>query len=144
MNKRRFERYWIWLGLILGFTYPLGYATIPKISLEVVSVFFAGLLAIVSILPAIENHNNIKFVKESGHYEDLIDFIYLPLKISFTLILLEFLHLTLTIEIIPIYFKNIFGMINLALWGVFLLAIFRILQLIPKLINDKKQKKNIE
>lgn len=138
MNGREFEKYWIWTGLLFGPLYLFGIVSLPDVGLDVLSIFFGGLLVVASILPSIQHYENIKFIKQSGHYEDLISYIKLPLKLSFSLIALEFLSKALTIsKDIMFYdiFTKAFIVIVLSLWGVFLLSLFRLLMLVPKLLK---------
>lgn len=136
MNLRKLDKYWVWLGVMLCLLYLLGYAQIPKNGLLVVlSIFFGGLLAIASILPNIQNYDKIKFIKKSGHMKDLIDYIRLPLNLSFVLIILEFINTILLIPINGVYSITI-NVVYLSLWGVFICSLFRILTQVPRLISS--------
>jgi len=133
--NRTTDKYWIWIGLLLGAIYPFGYVKVPDVSLIVLSIFFGGLLAIVSILPSVQSYNNIKFIKKSGHIKDLIDYIKIPLNLSFALIVIEFINKTIIIPEIDWYMKLV-SILCLSLWGVFLLSLLRILLVVPKIIVD--------
>lgn len=134
---RWLDRHWVWVGAALGILFPLGYAQLPDVGLSALSIFFGGLLAISSLIPCIQNYEKIKFIKESGHMKDLLDYISLPLRLSFLLIVLE---LTSQIIIVPtnMIYTMIFSVVSLSLWGIFICSLFRILLLVPKLIENSK------
>ncbi len=135
--NRAIDKYWVWVGLILGGLYPLGYAQLPDVGLSALSIFFGGLLAISSLIPCIQNYEKIKFIKKSGHMKDLLDYISLPLRLSFFLIVLELVN---KIMVIPksVVYTMVFAIVSLSLWGVFICSLFRILTLVPKLIENSK------
>lgn len=133
--NRTVDKHWIWVGLSLGIIHFFGYVQVPDISLTVLSIFFGGLLAIVSILPNVQSHSNIKFIKKSGHIKDLIDYIQIPLKLSFALIVIEFINKTIIIPEFT-WYPKLMGVLCLSLWGVFLLSLLRILLIVPKVVID--------
>ena len=129
------DRNWVWIGIILGGLYPLGYAKLPDVGLLVLSIFFSGLLAISRLIPIIQDYKQIKFIKKSGHMKDLVNYINLPLWLSFTLIILELANKIIIIPEKRIYIQA-FTIVSLSLWGVFICSLCRIVVLVPKLIND--------
>ncbi len=135
MNRRTLDKCWVWIGLLIGLLPALGYAQKPEIGLEVLSIFFGGLLAIASILPSVQNYEKIKFIKESGHMKDLLQYIHLSLILSFILIVSEFLFQILILNISS-RMLLIIDSIYLALWGVFFLSLLRLVVLVIKIVNN--------
>jgi len=136
MDRRQFDRHWIWLGVLLGFIVLTDYAKRPEVGLVVLSIFFGGLLAVASILPNVQNYKKIKFIKESGHMKDLVNYIHFPLVLSFILIVIEFFSKIIIFPEIILSHIVIFDFVYLSLWGLFLCSLFRIICLVVKLIND--------
>ncbi len=139
MNGRKFEQKWVYLGLLYGALYFFDLVVVPDISLTVLSIFFGGLLAIASLIPSTKDYESMKFISKSGHINDLLKYIRLPLFTSFILILIEFLYLSLVIELS--YLIDIYSIVSLSLWGLFLCSIFRLLVLVPKIVKDGHKEK---
>lgn len=142
MMDRTSDKLWVWIGSLLGLGYIFKIVQIPDVGLDVLSIFFGGLLAVASILPSIQNFEHIKFIKSSGHINDLVAYIKLPLYLSFFLIVSE---VSQRLIIIPHYEYRIISLflyfitvLILSVWGVFLCSLFRLILIIPKIITDKK------
>lgn len=133
--KRYVEIYWPFVGMLLAIPYYLGFFKIPSMNLELISILFGGLLALLLILPTIENFRQIKKLKETGHINDLIYYIRFPLTLAILFILIEFFSQSLTIsfsaETIVVLESLYFG-----LWSIFFLALFRLVGIIPHLLYN--------
>lgn len=137
MTSRRFEKYWIYFGLILGIPYYFDLINIPDISLSVLSIFFGGLLTIYLVLPCVQNFKQFEYIVKSGHITDLIDYIKVPVVICLILIFFDFAR-ALNVKFVTDTMRLIFNAVYLALWGVFLLSLVRIILLLPKILLDQK------
>ena len=90
MVSRFIEKNGIFLGLILGILYPIGLVEVPNISLSVLSIFFGGLLTIYLILPCVQNFTQFQYIVKSGHINDLISYLKVPVLICLFLIIMDF------------------------------------------------------
>jgi hypothetical protein len=134
--NRNFDVYWPFLGLIFAIPFYFGKFKLPSINLEVISILLGGLLALLLIIPTIENFRQIKKLKESGHIEDLVYYIRFPLTLSILFILIEFFSSSFTLlldEKLVLILKSIY----FGLWSVFFLALIRLLSIIPHMLYNK-------
>ncbi len=134
--KRFFDIYWPFLGILLAIPYYLGVFKIPEINLEVISILFGGLLALLLILPTIENFRQIKKLKETGHINDLIYYIRFPLTLSIIFIIVEFFSGSF-LHSIDAKYLIILKSLYFGLWGIFFLALLRLIVIIPHLLYNK-------
>ncbi len=139
--NRTLDKLWVWLGILAGILPYFSLASPPTIRLEVLSIFFGGLLAIASILPATWTYEKMKELRRTGHINDLVQYIALPLWCSFILIIIELLKASSKIglpERIPSWLPE--GL-ALAVWGVFLLSLLRLMLLLPHMLTDYPEPK---
>ncbi len=141
MATRKFDKYWVYLGVLLVIPYLTGHIKIPNVGLTVLSIFFGGLLTIYLILPTVQHFKQFKFIVKSGHINDLMNYLKTPVYLSLILILMDFLRDISNIPLGKIMLLS-YNSIYLALWGIFLLSLFRILTLLPKLLIDQGRKQN--
>lgn len=137
--KRLFDIYWPFFGLILFFPHYFKLLILPEMNLTVLSIFFSGLLALLLIIPTIENFNQLKKLKKTGHFKDLIYYIRLPLTLSILFIIVEFFSSTILFNINS-NFILITQSIYLGFWGVFFLSLIRLISIIPHLTYNKEVK----
>jgi len=134
--KRLLDIYWPFIGLILAVPHYFGILKLPDVNLTVLSILFSGLLALLLIIPTIENFRQLKRLKETGHINDLVYYIRFPLTLSILFIILEFFSKTILFNInssiILVAQSLYFGF-----WGVFFLALIRLISIIPHLVYDK-------
>ncbi|MBT3262706.1 hypothetical protein HN947_00275 [Candidatus Woesearchaeota archaeon] len=139
MVTRNFEKYGVYLGLIVIIPFLFNWITVPNISLTVLSIFFGGLLSIYLILPTIQHFEQFKFIIESGHIKDLIDYIRLPVILSLSLIILDLIKNSLNV-ILPNWLIILYNTIYLGLWGIFILSLIRIIIILPKILLNELNK----
>lgn len=133
MNRSN-DKKWIWFGSLLGVAYIFGIVKPPEVGIEVLSIFFSGLLAISAILPTIKEYVKIKNLYETGHMSDLVEYIKIPLALSFILIIIEFSRNILVVN--NGLYKFIIETMLLTTWGIFLCSLLRIIRLVPLLLED--------
>lgn len=134
--KRILDIYWPFFGSFLFIPFYFGLLKIPEINLQVISILFSGLLALLLILPAIEGFGQIKKIKNTGHLNDLIYYIRFPLSLSIFFIIIEFFSSSILFHIdskILLLGQSIY----MGLWGIFFLALIRLIALIPHLVYNK-------
>ena len=134
--NREIEKYWVWLGIFLGVAPYFKLLKPPTVNLEVLSIFFGGLLAIASILPATNYFKKMNNMIRSGHVYDLINYIRLPLYFSLILIFIDVIKSSLLISVPAFIPPYIIQGIILSIWGVFSFSLIRILTIIPHLLTD--------
>lgn len=139
MNQRIFEKYIVYAGVIAGILYLFKILSVPDMSLDVLSIFFGGLLAIYLIIPCVQNFKQFEFIKKSGHIRDLLNYIGTPLWISLTLIIMEFLRKTISLELNN-YLVESFNFLYMSFWGIFILSLIRIIMLLPKILINQSKK----
>ncbi|MBT8010762.1 hypothetical protein HN681_04930 [archaeon] len=127
------------MGLIVIIPFLFNWITVPNISLTVLSIFFGGLLSIYLILPTIQHFEQFKFIIESGHIKDLIDYIRLPVILSLSLIILDLIKNSLNV-ILPNWLIILYNTIYLGLWGIFILSLIRIIIILPKILLNELNK----
>jgi len=137
--KRWIANYWIWCGLAFGILPYLGIAKPPSVGLNVLSIFFGGLLVIASILPASSTYKKMKDLHKSGHIRDLISYVYSPLWCSFVLIVVKLVGDSLVVSFPPHVPVWLLQGIQLAIWGVFLCGLLRIIILLPYMLMDYQE-----
>jgi hypothetical protein len=136
--NRQIESKWIWIGIIVGIFPLLGLAHPPSLSIEVLSIFFGALFAIVSILPSTSGYEKMKEISRTGHLKSLIIYILFPLWCSFILLLIKIFSSSIDFQIpqqIPSWIPQ--GIV-MAIWGIFLLSLIRVLILLPLFLSDYK------
>ncbi len=141
--KRFLDIYWPFIGILLFIPTYFGILEVPEINLEVISILFGGLLAVMLMLPTIENFRQIQKIKQTGHISDLVYFIRFPLTLSILFIIIEFFSESLTFTLSPlclIISKSIY----MGLWGIFFLSLIRIMIIVPHLLYDKSRKRDVE
>src|SRR3989344_5141860 len=138
MNQRTFDKYWIYFGSLLTIPFWFDYIKVPDVGLTVLSIFFGGLLTIYLILPTIQHFKQFEFIVKSGHINDLVNYLKIPIYLSLSLILMDFLRNIINIPIIQIVI-TIYNSLYLVLWGIFILSLFRIIILLPNLLINKKR-----
>jgi len=141
MDQRKFDKYWIYLGILLAIPYWFNYIKVPDVGLTVLSIFFGGLLTIYLIIPTVQNFKQFEFIVKSGHINDLIGYLKVPIYLSLTLILMDFLRNIINIQVVQIVLL-IFNLIYIASWGVFILSLFRIIILLPKILINQGRNPN--
>ena len=134
--RRLVDIYWPFIGLLLAIPLYLGIFKLPDINLTVLSILFSGLLALLLIIPTIENFRQLKKLKETGHIEDLIYYIRFPLTLSIIFILIEFFSKTI-LFVINDTFILVLQSTYFGFWGVFFLSLIRLISIIPHLIYNK-------
>jgi hypothetical protein len=139
MNQRFVEKYSIFFGVLLGVLYLFRILTVPPISLDVLSIFFGGLLAIYLIIPCVQNFKQFEYIKKSGHIKDLLSYISYPLWISLILIIMDLLRKSIDVKL-NFYIIESFNFLYMSLWGVFILSLVRIIILLPKILINQTKK----
>ena len=139
--RRNLELYWPFLGFLISVPFYWGYLKNPEISLQVISIFFGGLLAILLIIPIIESFEQIKKLKNTNHLGDLIYYIRFPLTLSILFIIFEFFSSSLVFSLNYIW-TNILNSIYFGLWGIFFLSLIRLVIIIPHIIYNKDDTTN--
>ena len=138
MFNRTFWRYFVFIGLLAFFLPFFHLANPPKIGLDVISILFGGLLTIAGIIPAIYNFKKIREIGITGHLSDLRDYISFPLFCSFILLVIELVRSSISSDF-SLSFSYLFVYIDgiiLAIWGIFILGVFRLLTIIPLILLD--------
>lgn len=136
MNQRSFDKYWIYLGILLVIPYLFNYIKVPDVGLTILSIFFGSLLTIYLILPTVQHFKQFEFIVKSGHISDLINYLKVPIYLSLTLILMDFLRNIMNVPVAQILLL-IYNSAYIALWGIFILSLFRIIILLPKLLINQ-------
>jgi len=137
--NRTLDKLWVWFGILAGALPYWGIAHPPSINLEILSIFFGGLLAIGSILPATTTYKKMKEISHTGHINDLVHYIALPLWCSFILLVVDLVKVSSAVPLpqqIPFWLMD--GVL-LAVWGVFILSLLRLLLLFPHLLTDRQE-----
>ena len=114
----------------------MDYIKIPDLGLTVLSILFGGLLTIYLILPTVQHFKQFEFIVKSGHIKDMMDYLKVPIYLSLTLILMDFVRNIINVPIAQIVLL-IYNSIYLALWGIFILSLFRIIILLPKILINQ-------
>ena len=135
--NRTIDIYWPFIGLTLAIPYLFKLLGFPDINLTVLSIIFSGLLALLLVIPSIENFRQIKKLKETGHLNDLIYYIRFPLTLSILFIIIEFFSKAILFDLDD-KFIIILQSIYFGLWGVFFLALIRLISIIPHLLYNKE------
>ena len=127
--------------MLLVIPYLFNYIKVPDVGLVVLSIFFGGLLTIYLVLPTVQHFKQFEFIVKSGHIKDLIEYLKVPIYLSLTLIVMDFLR---DISNIPIAqtLLLIYNSVYLALWGVFIVSLFRIIVLLPKILINEGRNHN--
>ena len=137
METRNGERNFVYFGALLIVPYLLGLIETPEVGLTVLSIFFGGLLSIYLILPTVQNFKQFQFIVKSGHIKDLILYLKIPVTISALLILFD-LGKDMVIFEVSNWIIIIANSIYIGLWGIFILAVARIMYILPKILINKK------
>lgn len=137
METRKGERNFVYFGVLLVIPYLLGLIKTPEVGLTVLSIFFGGLLAIYLILPTVQNFKQFQFIVKSGHIKDLILYLKMPVTISALLILFDLGKDMVTFNV-STWLVVVANSIYIGLWGIFILAVARIMYILPKILINKK------
>jgi hypothetical protein len=137
MVTRKGEKNFIYFGVLLIIPYLFGWITTPEVSLTVLSIFFGGLLSIYLILPTVQNVKQFQFIVKSGHIKDLILYLKIPVTISALLILYDLGKDMITFNVDKWIIVSA-NAIYIGLWGIFILAVARIMYILPKILINKK------
>lgn len=137
MVTRKGEKNFIYFGVLLIIPYLFGWITTPEVSLTVLSIFFGGLLSIYLILPTVQNFKQFQFIVKSGHIKDLILYLKIPVTISALLILYDLGKDMITFNVDKWIIVSA-NAIYIGLWGIFILAVARIMYILPKILINKK------
>ena len=141
MDQRKFDKYWVYLGALLVIPFLMDYIKIPDLGLTVLSILFGGLLTIYLILPTVQHFKQFEFIVKSGHIKDMMNYLKVPIYLSLTLILMDFVRNIINVPIAQIVLL-IYNSIYLALWGIFILSLFRIIILLPKILINQGRNHN--
>jgi hypothetical protein len=135
--NRILEKYWVYVGVLLGFLPLLGWGQSPEVGLTVLAILFSGLLTAATILPATKDYRKMKELELTGHINDLIRYIFLPLACAFFLLAISLIEsivgLGITLPSFVVFGKTC---VVLALWGVFLCSSARLIWIVPHLLTD--------